>query len=223
MKKKHMIMVLGIIVIISLLVACSNADEIKEKDERIAELSKENRELKADIRSLNERIDSLEKEIKRESLIEVTFPKMYVGVTDEEVKMFTSSLFDEEGNKLEYKVNSDGSVTVYEEEEIINEIREDLKKTIDEGMTELEDFMKVRPNKDMSVIDIYIDETMLDFFDDDTMGASLYHLGVVYQILSGVKNPGVEINLYNIEDEKFIKKLELNQAVIEEMAKEFFE
>ncbi len=188
MKKKHMIMVLGIIVIISLLVACSNADEIKEKDERIAELSKENRELKADIRSLNERIDSLEKEIKRESLIEVTFPKMYVGVTDEEVKMFTSSLFDEEGNKLEYKVNSDGSVTVYEEE-----------------------------------IDIYIDETMLDFFDDDTMGASLYHLGVVYQILSGVKNPGVEINLYNIEDEKFIKKLELNQAVIEEMAKEFFE
>lgn len=151
----------------------------------------------------------------------VTFPKMYVGETNEEVEYFTSGLLDSEGNQLEFEKNSDGSVTVYEKKEALDEAKAELKKSFDEGMSDLGEFMKIETNDDMSEISIFADEMMVDFFDDDTASASLYHVGMLYQIFSGEKDPTVEINLYKMSDKTLIKKIEIDPAVIEDMAKDF--
>ena len=126
--------------------------------------------------------------------VEMTVPKDLVGEkTQEEL----DKLRDENGYKS-VTLNSDGSVTYVMTKKQHNELMEETKKAIDEGLNEIatsEDYpniVAIEPNKDYTKFKVTTKTNELSLTDSFT-ALAFYMYGGMYNIYNGTPVDNVEI------------------------------
>lgn len=134
--------------------------------------------------------------------VTITIPASWYEETDEEI---TQSKLDEQYKDSGFKsvtLNDDGSVTMVMSKSQHKELMEELKKSIDESITELVNdencsYTEVKYNNNLSVFDVTLSTNEANFYDSMAC-LTLYFSGAMYNIFNGTETKDILINLYDV-------------------------
>lgn len=134
--------------------------------------------------------------------VTITIPASWYEETDEEI---SQSKLDEQYKDSGFKsvtLNDDGSVTMVMSKSQHNELMEELKKSIDESITELINdencsYNEIKYNKNLTQFDVILSTNEANFYDSMAC-LTLYFSGAMYNIFNGTETKDILINLYDV-------------------------